>query len=146
MPNNPITDAESAELDRWLGIANQPYHAKRKAAKTHAQYMVTQLVPALRQRLTDAESRLAAAERERDEVRTKLRVKQADLENMAIQCGQAKGLLRKERDERSARDSQQRREGAAAVWDIVAERSKLVGDAAGETYATEAAKRLREGK
>lgn len=61
-----LTDAALAELDRWLDIANQPYHAKRKAAKTHAQYMVTQLVPALRQRLTDAESRLADAERERD--------------------------------------------------------------------------------
>lgn len=63
MANNPITDEQLAELNRWLDIANQPYHAKRKAAKTHAQYMVTQLVPALLQRLLDAESRLAEVER-----------------------------------------------------------------------------------
>lgn len=66
MSNNPLADEQLAELDRWLNIANQPYHARRKAAKAHAHRRVTELVPALRQRLTDAESRLEDAERVRD--------------------------------------------------------------------------------
>lgn len=132
--NNPLPDAALAELDRWLDIANQPYHAKRKAAKTHAQYMVTQLVPALRQRLLAAESRLAEAERDRDELLANV----ASPEYRQMLADQAG---------RHDRDAQQRREGAAEWLEalIAAHRAQRPCDPFVPVQVIEiAAHRLRE--
>lgn len=151
MPNNPITDEQLAELDRWLDIANQPYHAKRKAAKTHAQYMVTQLVPALRQRLLDAESRLADARKENDFMRLRL----AESDKACVYCDLPKaemgrcasgfpGCARADDlfhcDELTRRDAQQRSEGAAEWLENKARTSK--NDCMANEYRAEAA-RLR---
>ena len=46
----------------------------------------------------------------------------------------------------AARDAHMKALGAAEVWEIVAERSKLVGDSAGEQYARAEAARLAEGE
>lgn len=109
-------------LDEIGQIGTGPYQAipfaRREDAEWHA---------ALHNASGPILARLEAAERERD------RWKIAYAEEFSGQT-------------RQAADAQQRREGAAEAWDIVAERSKLVGDAAGETYATEAAKRLRDGQ
>lgn len=92
----------------------------------------------LRQRLAKVEADRAKLAWAWNEVQSETASKAADkakLINASIVCLDSLVWL-----------AQQRREGAAAVWDIVAERSKLVCDAAGETYATEAAKQLREGQ
>lgn len=105
-------------------------------------------------------ARLEAAERERDELREELAYIKQQLEWVeengdTYQKSALMDLIRRTlhglshtaaiKEAIAARDAKQRRDGAAQVWDIIAERSKLVGDTAGETYATEAAKRLREG-
>lgn len=69
MENNPITDEQLAELDRQYGRAESETGTKIDlAVAMNAAYLA---YPALRQRLTDAESRLAEVEKERDEWRTK---------------------------------------------------------------------------
>ena len=147
MPNNPLTDAALAELDIWLNIANQPYHARRKAAKAHAHRRVTELVPALRQRLTDAESRLAEAERERDAALEHAVSMQNDRDgavySMIINgCRIDDGAL-------AARDARMKREGAAEWLEklIAAKREERPWETFVPLQTLEqAAQRLREGK
>ena len=98
MPNNPIHDEQLAELDRWReaapvnkwAVGKSPRNGRVQVhngqiqvcavwstftnpAQGTAQYIAAMhnAYPALRQRLLDAESRLAEAERERDELRAK---------------------------------------------------------------------------
>ena len=106
------------------------------------------------------QGRLEAAERERDELREELAYIKQQLEWVeengdTYQKSALMDLIRRTlhglshtaaiKEAIAARDAKQRRDGAAQVWDIIAERSKLVGDSAGGTYATQSAKRLREG-
>lgn len=67
MANNPIPDAALAKLDRQYGRAESETGTKIDlAVAMNAAYLA---YPALRQRLFDAESRLAEVERERDQLR-----------------------------------------------------------------------------
>lgn len=87
-----MTAEKIAELKRWLVIAQQPYNPRYKAAKRDAQARVTRFVPELI-------VALEAATAERDLWRNKCLIAQAKLENMAIDCGQAEGQLKRYREE-----------------------------------------------
>lgn len=63
MENNPMTDAALAELDRLHEAAIKGMNWQEVA---QFQAMITEQYQPLRQHLTDAESRLAEAERERE--------------------------------------------------------------------------------
>ena len=99
MPNNPIPDEQLAELDRWReaapvnkwAVGKSPRNGRVQVhngqiqvcavwstftnpAQGTAQYIAAMhnAYPALRKRLTDAEARLAEAERERDQLRAEV--------------------------------------------------------------------------
>jgi hypothetical protein len=158
----PIPDAELAEVKRLHAAANG--HKLRVKPGT-GRIEIDSSVPgyvgvcgwesdaesfaALHNAFPGLLARIEAAERERDTATDDEAghwigiIRSLDQENL---CDVFDGLGFEEnlRQWLAARDAQQRRKGAAEVWGIVAERSKLVGDTAGETYATQAAKRLRE--
>lgn len=115
--NNPLPDAALAELDRLF--------AERNEGDAHMfNWRQSSIIcyPALRQRLTDAESRLADAEREIEFLRRAGEaeanfwvnvIRSLDKENL---CDFFDGSGAEEELQRwlAARDAQQRREGAAA--------------------------------
>lgn len=68
--STPLTDAALAELDRLHEAAIKGMNWQEVA---QFQAMITEQYQPMRQRLTDAESRLADAERERDELRAEVR-------------------------------------------------------------------------
>jgi hypothetical protein len=139
--NTPITDAELAELRRWLTQAEKPYEARYKAAKRDAQAMVTRFVPSV---LT----RLEAAERERDCATDDEAghwigiIRSLDPENL---CDMFDGLGFEQnlRQWLATRDAKQRREGAAQVWERLSLADWL--DVDQRDRAREEAGKLREG-
>ena len=164
--NNPITDAELAELDRWLTQANQPYAPRLKAAKRDAQAIVTRYMPGVL-------ARLEAAEREREEARKEndfMRLRLAESDKACVYCDLPKtemgacahgfpGCARADDllhcDELTRRDAKQRREVAAEELSEIANNrfgdGLFLPDRTNYTAAEvreileQAAKRLREG-
>ena len=77
MPNNPLPDTALAELDRLQhGTTPRPWLYGKVWLDHVPNYMAVialhNAYPALRKRLTDAEARLAEAERERDQLRAEV--------------------------------------------------------------------------
>ena len=153
MANNPITDAALAYLDRLAVSASRGGLTSLVDQETYRSELA-RAYPALRQRLLDAESRLAEAEREIEFLRSAGEaevnfwvnvIRSLDTENL---CDFFDGEGAKEELQRwlAARDAKQRREGAAEWLE------KFVAIAAGlSTPVTlrilqAEANRLREGK
>lgn len=154
----PLTDERLAELDRrrkevpaneWkFGVSKngrQQVHASGPQvamiwgttdhpAKSTGEYIATlhNAYPALRERLRIAEA-------ERDALREKCRITQAKLENMAINCGQAEGLLKRCREDLATA----KRDGAAEeIENLKANWHDMPLD----DFINQRAARLREGK
>lgn len=147
MSINPIPDAELAELDRLHEAATKGMNWHEVALWKSA---ISQRYPSLRQRLNDAESRLEAAERERDTATDDEAghwigiIRSLDPENL---CDVFDGLGFEEnlRQWLTARDTQQRREGAARGIEQARDMLSMAesGEEADEMMR-QAAKRLRE--
>lgn len=121
MPNNPISDAALAELDRLRDEVRAKIAGKTVA---EALLIVGEDATALRQLLRDAESRLAEARKENEFMRLRLaesdkacaycnlpKAEMGRCESGFPGCARADDLLHC--DELTRRDAQQRRDGAA---------------------------------
>lgn len=147
MENNPMTDAALAELDRQYGRAESETGTKIDlAVAMNAAYLA---YPALRQRLLDAEARLAEAERKRDvyhaalsEIYYRAIPMNEDSGHSTIAHIAADAMRGKNGNPLADRDAQQRREGAAEYLEAAAEKRWTLS----YIVMREEAKRLREGK
>ena len=146
--------AKLEEVQKWLKISQRPCAPRFKAARQDAYRMVTSLVPDLIERLERAEADRDEARKENDFMRLRLaesdkacvycELPRADMGACASGfpgCARADDLYHC--DELTRRDAQQRREGAAAKLNEMAD-GGLNWDAV--TLRREAESVLREGK
>lgn len=165
MTNNstPLPDAALAELDRLHAAALFQYGVRRDESAWYSlgdhttgphiqgdiyadRELLTRLAtvwnayPALRKRLTDAESRLAEAERERDELRGKMKVIEEIRKGLSDAVGFEPQSIETCLQVIAARDARMKREGAAEWLENKARTSK--NDCMANEYRAEAA-RLR---
>lgn len=144
MPNNHITDAALAELDRQYGRAESETGTKIDlAVAMNAAYLA---YPALRQRLLAAESRLADVERERDvyhaalsEIYYRAIPMNEDSGHSTIAHIAADAMRGNNGNPLADRDAQQRREGAADELERLASSDLELR----EMFLTESQMRLR---
>lgn len=179
MENNPISNDQLAELDRWReaapvnkwAVGKSPRNGRVQVhngqiqvcavwstytnpAQGTAEYIAAlhNAYPALRQRLLDAESRLAEAERERDAAAKEWEAVVAENSTLLAHMPEQINVERSFRRTVAGladRDAQQRREGAAEWLEalIAAHRAQRPCDPFVPVQVIEiAAKRLREGK
>lgn len=144
MPNKPLTDAALAELDRLHAETGTSCDKWLKACiATFNAYQP------MRQRLTDAESRLADAERKGDvyhaalsEIYYRAIPLNEDSGHSTIAHIAADAMRGNNGNPLADRDAQQRREGAAEYLEAAAEKRWTLS----YIVMREEAKRLREGK